>query len=333
MKNERLHYWDNLKALLIICVVVGHVVSNYINKCDLGRYVGVFIYSFHMPLFAYVSGIFAAKSKRDSTDKIPKLFTYYLVMETVYAFVKYFIMHDRAFNYSYTYPYYTYWWILFLIQVYFIIPFIKKYNPYIWIFVTVLISLYIGTDKNVSYQFNASRFFYFLPFFLLGFYFDESKVVEKVKKNRIILIIINVAIMYVLLFKTSVNTVNFIGALPYSKLSQITTEGIAYRCIAYITAITMSMLVMSLVPKTSNKLISYVGRNTLTIYLTHGIVFEYLNFIWKDTKWSNNEYRQIIIDGSIKLLIIILACIITLIIKEAINKGKTKQKNNKIHQT
>lgn len=59
--KERLHWIDICRGLAIILVVVGHVVSSFYSS---GRYiestlfnqVGVFVYSFHMPLFFVISG-------------------------------------------------------------------------------------------------------------------------------------------------------------------------------------------------------------------------------------------------------------------------------------
>lgn len=53
--NVRLDYLDNLKGFLIVCVVLGHSIqfsSPNFDNVPLFR----FIYSFHMPLFMWVSG-------------------------------------------------------------------------------------------------------------------------------------------------------------------------------------------------------------------------------------------------------------------------------------
>ncbi|MBQ2379044.1 MAG: acyltransferase family protein [Akkermansia sp.] len=65
--NNRETYWDTVKALLIFLVVFGHVIQFFIYQAEGSNDFwtdSVFkcIYLFHMPLFMFISGYFAAKS-------------------------------------------------------------------------------------------------------------------------------------------------------------------------------------------------------------------------------------------------------------------------------
>ena len=57
MKN-RIFLWDNLKFFLICCVVVGHFADQYTDVSNAYGSIFLFIYSFHMPLFIFISGLF-----------------------------------------------------------------------------------------------------------------------------------------------------------------------------------------------------------------------------------------------------------------------------------
>ena len=62
--KERDYFFDNLKAVLIFLVVLGHFLlpihgRNYLVV------VKRLIYVFHMPLFVFVSGYFAKRIYRD----------------------------------------------------------------------------------------------------------------------------------------------------------------------------------------------------------------------------------------------------------------------------
>ncbi|WP_052356695.1 acyltransferase family protein [[Clostridium] dakarense] len=64
------YFVDNLKVLLIFLVVFGHLIERYINTNDtlMGMY--MFIYTFHMPLFIFISGFLSKnihKSKKYSS--------------------------------------------------------------------------------------------------------------------------------------------------------------------------------------------------------------------------------------------------------------------------
>ena len=56
--KERIALWDNLKFILIILVVIGHLADEFTAKSDVYKSVFLFIYTFHMPLFIFISGLF-----------------------------------------------------------------------------------------------------------------------------------------------------------------------------------------------------------------------------------------------------------------------------------
>lgn len=63
--SKRLYKWDNLKALLIFLVVVGHLIDRANQKSDLLMKINYWIYMFHMPAFIFVSGLFSKNTIRN----------------------------------------------------------------------------------------------------------------------------------------------------------------------------------------------------------------------------------------------------------------------------
>ena len=64
MYQKRIAKWDNLKLLLIFCVVVGHTIYTFHNTSLLARSLYLFLYSFHMPAFLFVAGLFSKHAVR-----------------------------------------------------------------------------------------------------------------------------------------------------------------------------------------------------------------------------------------------------------------------------
>ena len=66
--NNRDERIDSLKGFLILLVVLGHLIgeSDIISKESIWGWVRVWIYLFHMPLFALLSGYF---SKRKNNNR------------------------------------------------------------------------------------------------------------------------------------------------------------------------------------------------------------------------------------------------------------------------
>ncbi|MCR5006052.1 MAG: acyltransferase family protein, partial [Clostridiales bacterium] len=58
---NRVAKWDNAKAILIYCVVLGHFVAAYQDKAAVYRSVFFFLYLFHMPGFFLISGLFSKR--------------------------------------------------------------------------------------------------------------------------------------------------------------------------------------------------------------------------------------------------------------------------------
>lgn len=72
--KKRIALWDNLKFLLIIFVVIGHYTQQFRADNETLQRIYIFIYSFHMPAFIFVTGLF---SKRAVNEKdIKKILPY-----------------------------------------------------------------------------------------------------------------------------------------------------------------------------------------------------------------------------------------------------------------
>ena len=58
-KGSRKWFWDNVKFIMILLVVVGHITEKmvYSGCMDIAS-INLFIYSFHMPMFIFIFGIF-----------------------------------------------------------------------------------------------------------------------------------------------------------------------------------------------------------------------------------------------------------------------------------
>ena len=81
---ERVALWDNLKFLLVTCVVIGHFADQFTDVSLIYDSIFLFIYSFHIPLFIFISGIFYKKiilqkrlSSLSAWDSHIKLFQQY----------------------------------------------------------------------------------------------------------------------------------------------------------------------------------------------------------------------------------------------------------------
>ena len=66
--ENRVFLFDNIKFFLISTVVVGHIIDFATAESDVYKSIFLFIYSFHMPLFIFLSGLF--NKNRDTKKKV-----------------------------------------------------------------------------------------------------------------------------------------------------------------------------------------------------------------------------------------------------------------------
>lgn len=82
--NIRDNYWDTLKFVLIFLVVFGHVLEVNYPPGSVNRGIYNFIYSFHMPLFVFISGRFSHIKNRANYKKgIIRLLETYVAFQVI----------------------------------------------------------------------------------------------------------------------------------------------------------------------------------------------------------------------------------------------------------
>jgi fucose 4-O-acetylase-like acetyltransferase len=98
---------DNFNFILIGLVVVGHVIEPVIGRFEWVKSVYIFIYLFHMPMFAYVSGVV---SKREIDNKVlknivGKLILPYIFLELIFSLFDYVVFSRNNLNITPLVPY------------------------------------------------------------------------------------------------------------------------------------------------------------------------------------------------------------------------------------
>ena len=82
IEKKRIEKWDNLKALLIFTIVIGHLADYYTkNSMDMRR-VYFFLYIFHMPAFLFISGLFSKKNINQK--RYANIFSYLILYPTLF---------------------------------------------------------------------------------------------------------------------------------------------------------------------------------------------------------------------------------------------------------
>lgn len=176
--KRRVPFWDTARFVAVTLVVVGHGIQRLTGDSDSALILYLFIYGFHVPAFALISGYF---SKADAPTSIQmrkvvtELLVPYLIMETIWSFVQFLVEGRQDFNP--TKPSWTLWFLLALAIFRLVLPYLALVRwPLVW---AVVLSVGVGYFDNVDNTFSLSRTIGLLPFFVLGWMLRERGLVDR----------------------------------------------------------------------------------------------------------------------------------------------------------
>ena len=327
MESVRDYKYDNLKFILIFLVVLGHIIEPLENL----NILYLIIYSFHMPVFIYISGYFSKGNKKS----IIKPLILYFIFQIIYFFIYKYVLKESI-KLQYTRPNWILWY-LFALSIWNVFAFfIKKFTLnktkcYIVIIVLTVISLMCGFINIIGYEFSLSRIIIFFPFFLLGFFTKNYKIrileKENIKKTILFLLIGILCVIYFII-NENIDRKWFYGSYSY----------IAGNYTIFFRAVFLTfsfIMIYFLVNYMTNKksIISIIGRDTLYIYLIHGLVIKYLNKYVYKYFFKNNMTIDFLISLLLCILIItvievLYRCIIKIIYDNIKNKIMEVQYEN-----
>ncbi len=271
--KQRDYWFDNAKAFLIVCVVVGHL-ANGIFSTSTGWVVALqkFIYVYHMPAFLIISGRFAKKriDRGDWATVISRVLVPYIVLQTLMLVMRS-ALGDTPSKFSYFNPLFGLWYFLNIAVYSLITPHLKKYK---WLMpVSVVAALAVGFCFSTLYG-AAYRIVCFYPFFLFGYYTQKYDFAFCKKiPFRILSLVAFCAIGLYVLFNTSQVSFNLLCmnktysyVADYMHWSMV--ETFAHTLLRYVMGFAGFFIVMGLMPS-KKTFFSYVGINSVYVYALH----------------------------------------------------------------
>lgn len=330
-KKERLEYFDIAKGIAILLVVLGHII-NFKTPLSL------WIYSFHMPIFFIIAGIlirYKNETKSDMKVVLKKKFLSLLVpyisfslIYIVYEFYNSIIMHTMTLE-SFKLDIYmtlclrgigTLWFLpaLFFGEVLFILIMKVNINKYFKVFVILLCfasSIFVG--KYLGYEnvnnlvsnkvyiiiLTVFRSFVSLFFISIGYYFN--RFIIEIKSRRYIDLVIGTILLIVdiILSKYDVVDLNFL----------LVDNVIIYIICGVIGSISLILICRFI---KHNKILSFLGINSLIIFATH-FEFPFRKYANEMVTYINTNILKLStyhIETVTRLFVIILMELVVIII-------------------
>lgn len=272
MANNRIEYIDNIKGFAILLVVMGHVIANWFNDfygmlandIDNRLVVWKLIYSFHMPLFMFCSGLFQPVLNENSTCKevfgiIIRRFKVLMVPYFFSGMLLWYVTGQPSF----------YWFLLILFEfivINLVLSFIASrcgritQMVEIILFLITFLLIYVATRQGQNYEIlplwdicHLSHYIYFT----IGYLIAKYKILDKIFSKNIVYTLALVAfiVMYVVL------TIHHIEINMGGRLISLLRPVAAIYVFFYI----FKSLEHNRILQWMNKL----GRHSLEIYILH----------------------------------------------------------------
>ncbi len=277
ISKERSSYWDNVKAVLIFLVVLAHYFGyGFVygetsdGLWDLPNGIYGFIYMFHMPLFAFVSGLFSKNLEKARDTAFSRLLLPYVLFNALCVLMNRLLWHVPLTNPVFD-PY-NHMWYLFAL-------FLWRYTArdvckirWSWLWALVF-SVFCAAFTPGMDWLLISRAILFWPFFLLGVTLstEQAQRVRRLPKLLCAAVLLLALAAAVALRHYDLCTTFQLCFIPRTFAHNL--SGLPELCVLllrYLVAFVLGVCVLNLVPDKACRF-TRIGQNTLVILLLHSL--------------------------------------------------------------
>ncbi len=265
--TSRNYMFDNIKAIMLFLVAFGHILDVYMGDSGFEYNLMKYIYLFHMPVFAFVTGYFSKNTEKSRNTAVEKCLIPYLVLQGVYVIAANILMqlglakfNASTFNGSLVLPSSAFYYLLavFFWKLLGKDIFKLKYP----LITSILLGLLISLTNQSEFHKGLGAVFSLLCFYVMGVLCD-AKLIEKIRKIPKIfgVLVMLLGIIPAVYLPYAIHSVR----LTYTDAGFGILEGIGYRLAFYAIATLMGAAIINLAPQ-KKSLMSYVGKASILVY-------------------------------------------------------------------
>lgn len=305
--QQRDAYYDNAKFILIALVVLGHFFTSYIHQDEMIGATYNTIYSFHMPAFILLSGLFARGFyEKGYFMKIVKKFIFpYFTFQLIYTIYYYYLYNRPSLSIDLFEPQWSLWFLMCLFFWNILLLGFVKLTPLIGISISIIIALIVGYIDSISSYLSLSRALVFFPFFLIGYYLNKEHLKQLTKPSiRITSFIFMLIVLIGFYLHPDFSTKWLYGSKPYEEMEVVTLISMFKRLGIILLSLTMVFGFLSLI-SLKQQFFTQWGKETLYVYLLQGFIVQY----FRESDWKN-EFDSI----SSFTILAIISMIVTIIL-------------------
>lgn len=159
----------------------------------------------------------------------------------------------------------------------------------------------VGADESVGYYMSLSRFFTFLPYFIMGVYWktlSEIKIINSKLFKKINVLIVG-ASSIILIKSNFISNIMLYGSYSY----EAAEYGVTEKMFILMVGFNWIIFLMNTIPNIKIPVVSSIGKNTLCIYLMHGFIVKYIGKI--GTVFHYSSYGNLLLAVGLVCLILV----------------------------
>ena len=276
--SKHLNWVDYAKGLGIILVVYGHITEGVFNAgmaMNNKLYIDIdtMIYSFHMPLFFFLSGLFFTSSltkrgfKKNIINKFDTIFYPYIIWSILQGIIEATLSKYTNGHVTYTEVFSLLWepraqfWFLYVLFFTFVIAsilFIKNRSTKLMISVVCFFSLIYIFQSHLPKIYVLTLCYVHIVFFFIGVLVIQLGYINKLNNLKSFILI---SLLFV------ISQYWFVIIDGFGRLDR----GL-YSFIIAIIAITFVVTLSMQLAKLNIRFLAYIGESSLYIYLLHVLI-------------------------------------------------------------
>ncbi|MHC9085633.1 acyltransferase family protein [Luteimonas sp. RIT-PG2_3] len=263
----RLHNLDAAKFVLVLLVVIGHLLEQVRHVSDVLKAAYYFLYLFHIPALALVSGAVASPvfDRAQARKWLGALLLPYILFQAIYLYTEA-KWQGQAFSFRLTTPYWLLWYLFSLACWRVMLPVLLATR---WpLAISCLVALLAGMVSDIAYPFSFSRTLVFLPFFVCGHLYG---VRLSTGGSRWLAMAALLSVAVVAWYVKSLSPMWLYGSVGYQELKVAAGSGIALRGGLLMTGMVGAWALLRLMP-VHNRWMVWLGQSSIGAYLLHGFV-------------------------------------------------------------
>ncbi|TCZ77807.1 fucose 4-O-acetylase [Paenibacillus albiflavus] len=305
----------NLRFLLIVTVFVANAIEPLIIQHESLHALYVWIFTFHMPLFVFVTGYFAKNNLGGPEGRkiLMQIVVQYVIFQSFYSLMQFFVFRTMTMEYSFFIPYLLLWFLVSHLSWRILLPIFAKFkHPILF---AIVVAVLIGYGNFTGTFASISRTFVYLPFFMIGYYFDYSRFVQLfTTKIRLLAGFLSIALLAVIGLTTKdLNPQWLFGSFTFSYFGYHEWYVGIYRLLIYTLELIAAVSFLAFVPQRISWITDF-GRRTVYVFLLHELIIR--------SAVASGIYKHI--TEPIELIIVIAAAIgCTLLLSLPITKKLT----------